>query len=52
MGSGQAEGNGDDGGLMDEAAGGESVPIDENLFADEDDLDDLEEDLDELDVND
>lgn len=33
-----------------EAAGG--VPIDENLFADEDDLDDLEEDLEELDVND
>lgn len=29
-----------------------SVPIDENLFADEDDLDDLEDELDELDVND
>lgn len=37
-------------GGLDEAAGG--VPIDENLFADEDDLDDLEEDLEELDVND
>ena len=35
---------------LDEAAGG--VPIDENLFADEDDLDDLEEDLEDLDVND
>nr|CAG4646526.1 EOG090X0C5B [Macrothrix elegans] len=42
--NGQAE-------TLDEAAG-ESVPIDENLFADEDDLDDLEEDLEELDVND
>nr|SVE75984.1 EOG090X0C5B [Daphnia hispanica] len=29
-----------------------SVPIDENLFADEDDLDDLDDELDELDVND
>ena len=35
---------------LDEAAGG--VPIDENLFADEDDLDDLEDELEELDVND
>ncbi|KAI9551410.1 hypothetical protein GHT06_021743 [Daphnia sinensis] len=35
---------------IDEAAA--SVPIDENLFADEDDLDDLEDELDELDVND
>nr|SVE91988.1 EOG090X0C5B [Daphnia sinensis] len=35
---------------LDEAAA--SVPIDENLFADEDDLDDLEDELDELDVND
>lgn len=41
--NGQAEG-------LSEAAGG--VPIDENLFADEDDLDDLEEELEELDVND
>lgn len=37
-------------GGLDEASGG--VPIDENLFADEDDLDDLEDELDELDVND
>nr|CAG4641988.1 EOG090X0C5B [Eurycercus lamellatus] len=37
-------------GTLDEAAGG--VPIDENLFADEDDLEDLEDELDELDVND
>lgn len=35
---------------LEEAAGG--VPIDENLFADEDDLDDLEDELEELDVND
>lgn len=35
---------------LDEAAGG--VPIDENLFADEDDLDDLEDELEDLDVND
>nr|SVE75351.1 EOG090X0C5B [Daphnia dolichocephala] len=35
---------------QDEAAA--NVPIDENLFADEDDLDDLEDELDELDVND
>nr|CAG4647348.1 EOG090X0C5B [Megafenestra aurita]SVE92616.1 EOG090X0C5B [Megafenestra aurita] len=35
---------------LDEAAGG--VPIDENLFADEDDLEDLEDELDQLDVND
>ncbi len=35
---------------LDEAAA--SVPIDENLFADEDDLDDLEDELDELEVND
>ena len=46
--NGQAEGGGEEG--LDEAAGG--VPIDENLFADEDDLDDLDEDLENLDVND
>ena len=43
-------GNGQETGTLDEAAG--SVPIDENLFADEDDLDDLEDDLEDLDVND
>lgn len=43
-------GNGKEAEGLDEAAG--SVPIDENLFADEDDLDDLEDDLEELDVND
>ena len=34
---------------IDQATGG--VPIDENLFADEDDLDDLEDELEDLDVN-
>ena len=43
-------GNGKEGENLDEATG--SVPIDENLFADEDDLDDLEDDLEDLDVND
>ncbi len=45
---------------LDEAAGGDvgeatggggGVPIDENLFADEDDLEDLEDELEDLDVN-
>ena len=43
-------GNGKETGTLDEAAG--NVPIDENLFADEDDLDDLEDDLEDLEVND
>ena len=34
---------------LDEAAGG--IPIDENLFADEDLLDDLEDDLEDLEID-
>jgi len=35
---------------LDEAAGG--IPIDENLFADEDFLEDVEDDLEDLDIDD